>query len=86
MEREIEEVENTVPDVGALASTSDLNINIGEVEDKEPSHDKNVTASEFNEFSERIFDQQLNQILIPFRNVLVKMRKKKEKSQTSDLS
>lgn len=78
MEREIEEVENTVPDVGALASTSDLNINIGEVEDKEPNHDKNVTASEFNEFSERIFDQQLNQILIPFRNVLVKMRKKKK--------
>ena len=78
MEREIEEVENTVPDVGALASTSDLNINIGEVEGKEPSHDKNVTASEFNEFSERIFDQQLNQILIPFRNVLVKMRKKKK--------
>ena len=46
MEREIEEVENTVPDVGGLASTTDLNINIGEVEDKEPSHDKNVTASE----------------------------------------
>ena len=48
LEREKEEVENTVPDVRGLASTIDLNINIGKVEDKEPSHDKNVTASEFD--------------------------------------
>ena len=42
--------------VSSLTFTADLNIKIGEVEEKIPDHAKYITTPEFNKFPGLIFD------------------------------
>ena len=55
------EVENEIPDLSSLVTNTTLVITIREVENRIPNHDRYITTSEFNSFSDTILDERLKQ-------------------------
>ena len=56
-------IENKVPNFSSLVKKTDYDIKVGEAEKKltDHSHNKYVTTSEFNTFTEEIFAAKLTQ-------------------------
>ena len=55
LEKKTCDVENKIPGVTGLVTTTVLNTKIGEVENKTADHTKYITTPEFDKFSDSIF-------------------------------
>ena len=72
LEKNTRYVHKEIPDTSGLVTTTVLNTNIREVEDRIPNYDKNITTLEFNKLTAENFTARLNKLIYWPKLILIK--------------